>query len=242
MKASHYVNEVRKSQVFKDFIKDNPKAYLCSLFCSKDFIERKTEIQVDFYSPEKKTIISFKVGKKIELIPHKKSETILHKKFVPGELKDNIKMDVEELRPTLVDEMHNREMAYEIEKVLAFVNIVDGKPVWNCTGFLKGLGLLQAHVEDSSASVLFMEKKSLFDMIRFAGPAGQAMQNQLTGGLPGQPAQASQAQPLNAVPPAQGGIKFISPQEFAAELQKAKAAAKQAEKPTKTEKKKDKAK
>ena len=82
-------------------------------------------------------------------------------------------MDIDAIKPTLLDEMHNRGMTYEIEKVLAFLNITDERALWNCTGFLKGLGLVQAHVEDSSESVLFMEKKSLFDILKFVkGNAG----------------------------------------------------------------------
>ena len=72
------------------------------------------------------------------------------------------------MEPTLTDEMHNRGMTYSIEKILAFVNVTDGEVIWNCTAFLKGLGLLMAHVEDKTGTVLFMEKKSFFDIIRFS--------------------------------------------------------------------------
>ena len=174
MKAQHYIKKVKESQVFKDLLKEDSGAYLCSLFFIRDFIEKKNETQVDFYSPKKKAIISFKVDKQVERIPmEKKPETITHKKFVPKQLGDKIRMDIDAIKPTLLDEMHNRGMTYEIEKVLAFLNITDERALWNCTGFLKGLGLVQAHVEDSSESVLFMEKKSLFDILKFVkGNAG----------------------------------------------------------------------
>jgi hypothetical protein len=169
MKATHYIKRVKESESFKKLMKEDPKAYLCSLFFIRDFTEKRDETQVDFYSPKIKKIVSFKVERKIERTLNKKAETMTHKKFIPKPLNEKIKMDIDEMKDTLLDEMHNREMVYDIEKILAFLNIVEGKPVWNCTGFLKGLGILQAHVEDETNTVLFMEKKSFFDLIKFTG-------------------------------------------------------------------------
>ncbi|MEK6847911.1 MAG: hypothetical protein AABX50_02190 [Nanoarchaeota archaeon] len=187
MKASHYIKRVKESKEFKEFIKQDPKAYLCSLFFIRDFTEKKNETQVDFYSPKKKTIFSFKVNGKVEKAPNKKAKTIENKKFIPKPLMENTKLDIDEMKDTLADEMHNREMAYEIEKVLVFLNIVDGKPVWNCTGFLRGLGLLQTHVDDETNTVLFMEKKSLFDMIKFTGNKIGAQTGSINPIISGQP-------------------------------------------------------
>lgn len=166
MKASHFVKKVRESEPFKSFIKEDPKAYLCSVFFVRDFTDNHNETQVDFYSPKKKVIVSFKVDKKVERIADKKPETMKHEKFIPKLLNEAIKMDIDAIKPTLLDEMHNRGMTYEIEKVLAFLSLADDRVFWNCTGFLKGLGLVLAHIEDSSESVLYMEKKSLFDMLK----------------------------------------------------------------------------
>lgn len=179
MKTIDYVQKVKNSQDFKEFMKEDPKAYLCSLFFTRDFNDNRSETQVDFYSPKKKMIVSFKADKKIERFPlNKKAETLTHKKFIPKPIKETIKMDVDELEPTLTDEMHNRGMTYHIEKLLAFVNITDGELIWNCTGFLRGLGLLQAHVEDKTNTVLFMEKKSFFDILKFTKGGGQAQPGQ----------------------------------------------------------------
>lgn len=188
MKPSHYIEKVKKSPAYKLMMEEDPKAYLCSVFFLRDFDEGNNETQVDFYSPMKKHLVSFKVGKQVEKVENKHAKTITGKKFIPQPLSESIKMDVDEMKPTLLDEMHNRDMTYEIEKVLAFLNVTDGTAVWNCTGFLKGLGLVQAHVDDKSASVLFMEKKSLFDLIKFPGgaPGMQGMP-----GMAGAPAEKS---------------------------------------------------
>ena len=200
MKPFHYIEKVKKSSAYKLLMEEDPKAYLCSIFFLRDFDEGNNETQVDFYSPMKKNIVSFKVDKKVEKVESRHAKTITNKKFIPQPLPENIKMDIDEMKSTLSDEMHNRDMAYEIEKVLAFLNMTDGSAVWNCTGFLKGLGLLQAHVEDKSASVLFMEKKSLFDLIKFPG------------GAPGMPGMAAPENPL-------GNVGVIKPEALPTEAE-----------------------
>lgn len=168
MKVDHYLKKVEKSEDFKKFKKQDSKAYLCSFFFIRDYEEKQNETQVDFYSPKTKMIVSFKVNGKVERIAvDKKAETITHKKFIPKPLKDKINLEIDVVKPTIIDEMHNRSMADEIKKILAVLHIMDDRVVWNCTCFLKGMGLLQAHVEDKNESVLFMEKKSFFDLLKF---------------------------------------------------------------------------
>ena len=150
-------------------------------------------------------MISFKVDKKVERMENKHAKTITNKKLVPQPLPENIKMDIDEMKSTILDEMHNRDMTYEIEKVLAFLNMTDGTPVWNCTTFLKGLGLIQAHIEDKSASVLFMEKKSLFDLIKFPG------------GAPGMPGMMGAPEKPAGGPV--GGVTILPPQTVPSEAE-----------------------
>ena len=199
MKPSHYIEKVKKSAPYKLMMEEDPKAYLCSVFFLRDFDEGNNETQVDFYSPMRKNIFSFKVDKKVEKVENKHAKTLTNKKLVPQPLPENVKMDIDEMKSTILDEMHNRDMTYEIEKVLAFLNMTDGAAVWNCTGFLKGLGLVQAHVEDKSASVLFMEKKSLFDLIKFSG------------GAPSMPGMMGTPEKL------MGGVTVLSPETIPSE-------------------------
>ncbi|MGA2130492.1 MAG: hypothetical protein ABSG05_02680 [Candidatus Pacearchaeota archaeon] len=241
MKAQHYIKKVKESKEFKDFIKSDPKSYLCSVFFVRDFTEGKNETQVDFYSPKKKKIISFKAEGKIEKMLDKKAQTLGNKKFIPKELKEITKIDIDEIKSTLQDEMHNREMTYTIEKVLAFLTTMDDKPVWNCTGFLQGLGLLQAHVDDETNTVLFMDKKSLFDMIKFTGQglgagAGQGLPGATgAGGVQVQPEQPQVAQQPAGKKPS---IKIVSEEEFKKMIEAQKKEVEKAEKSDKKAKKK----
>jgi hypothetical protein len=174
MKTQHYLDKLEKAEDFKKLLKDDPKAYLCSIFFVRDFEENHNETQVDFYSPKIKKIISFQVDGKVEKNPiDKRAETLLHKTFVPARIEPEIKLEIDKIKPIIMDDMHNRGLTDTINKILVILQNVDDRNIWNSTCFLKGMGLLQAHVEDSSASVLFMDKKSLFDMIKFIGKPEQ---------------------------------------------------------------------
>jgi hypothetical protein len=170
MKIDHYLKKIKETAGYKKLIKEDPKAYLCSAFFVRDFKDKHNETHVDFYSPKIKKIISFKVDGKAERIPiDKKAETMTHKIFVPPPLFKDINLEIEKIRPIILDEMHNRGLTDDVQKILVILQNLDQRDVWNCTCFLSGMGLLQSHVEDKSASVLFMEKRSFFDIIKFVG-------------------------------------------------------------------------
>ena len=173
MKTVQYIRKVKKSQQFRDFLGENPEAYLCSLFFTRDFLEKKDETNIDFYSPEKGNIIIFKLNEatgEVERAENKTAESLTQKNFVPGKLSQQIKQDIDGMKAIILKEMQKQKIENELQKILvSLTNSEEGKPVWNITGLLKGLGLLQARIEDRTGNVLSMEKRSFFDMLRFTG-------------------------------------------------------------------------
>ena len=116
MKISHYLKKLEKSKEYKEFKEKDPKSYLCSSFIIRDYETNKHETQIDFFSPKSKKIVSFKVNDKVEKIPiDKKAETLMHKKYTPKELKDKVKLDIDELKLIIADEMQNRKLTDEIK-------------------------------------------------------------------------------------------------------------------------------
>jgi len=43
---------------------------------------------------------------------------------------------------------------------------IEGKKIWNVNCVLSGMGIVKAHIEDASESVLKMEKSSILDYIK----------------------------------------------------------------------------
>jgi len=70
------------------------------------------------------------------------------------------------LHGILEDEMKNRSMTENIKKIIAIVQTIGGKKVWNLNCILSGMGILKAHIDDESQTVLKMEKSSIMDYIK----------------------------------------------------------------------------
>lgn len=174
MDISQFIKKINGSVQFKEFIKEDPTAYLCSFFFVRDFLEKKDQTQVDFYSPKKENIFSLKIEENgnIENAENKTAETISHKRLVPEKIQKKIKLKIDDLKPLLEKEMKKEGINNDLQKILVYLVSVNGNILWNCTGFLKGLAILQAIIEDKTGKVASIQKKSFFDMLKFIGKPG----------------------------------------------------------------------
>lgn len=77
MNFQFYLEKLYSSAIFKNFMKESPKAYLCSGFFTIDKEGKDNQIHVDFYIPDTKKMFSFRLEKKIEKIPVE----VIKKKF-----------------------------------------------------------------------------------------------------------------------------------------------------------------
>jgi hypothetical protein len=181
MKPEEYLKQVEGSEDFKSFKQEDPKSYFCSAFFVRDFEGTHNENQIDYYSPKSKKIFVFKIDE-VTKIMHSSSESvdINKKKLVPKEIKEKVKMDIDQIPGIILDEMHNKGLTDKIKKIIVVLQHHEGRAVWNCTCFLDGMGLLQTHIEDKSETVLFMDKRSFFDMI-IPLKKGQSLKDALKG-------------------------------------------------------------
>src|SRR3989338_6149493 len=126
--------------------------------------------QIDFYVPSKKKIAAFTLDNKIsvQLLDMLNAKT-------PEKLDIKTKVDLDQIPGILEDEMKNRSITDEIKKVIAVVQNIDGKKIWSLSCVLSGMGILTAHLEDDSKTILKMEKKSLLDIMQRL-PANQLQQ------------------------------------------------------------------
>lgn len=174
MKIQPYVTKLQSSPVFKEFQQKYTDAFLVAGFFVIDFETGKNVHQIDYYVPSKKKFAAFTLDNKVVL----QLLDTLDKKAPPAlDIKTNI--DLEALQGIIQDEMKNRSITQSIKKMIAVVQTVEGKKVWNVNCVLSGMDLLKVHVEDSSETVLKMEKSSLLDYIkRLPMPAGAGAEGQ----------------------------------------------------------------
>jgi len=99
-------------------------------------------------------------------------------------MKTNI--DLDSLHGIIEDEMKNRNITQSIKKMIAVIQNLNGKKVWNVNCVLSGMDILKVHVEDSSETILKMEKNSMMDYIKRMPNLNQQAQTQ-TQASPSQP-------------------------------------------------------
>jgi len=175
MKIKPYLTKLNDSQTFKNFSKEYNDAFVVAGFFVLDFESKKNMHQIDYYVPSKKKIAAFNLDEKVNM----QMLDMLNSK-VPEKLDMNTQIDLDQLYGILEDEMKNRSITADIKKIIAIIQNIDGKRIWNLSCILSGMGLVNAHVEDSSRTVLKMEKHSLMDLIKRVNPAD--LKAQLNGG------------------------------------------------------------
>lgn len=182
MKIQPYISKLHSSPVFKDFQKKNTDAFLVAGFFVIDYESGKNLHQIDYYVPSKKKFAAFTLDNKVVL----QLMNTLDKK-APNVLDAKTTIDLDALQGIITDEMKNRSITQSIKKMIAVLQNVNGKKVWNVNCVLSGMDLLKVHVEDASETILKMEKSSLLDYIKRLPmgqqpQAGQAMSGQTTQG------------------------------------------------------------
>ena len=192
MKIKPYVNKLHNSKEYKDFTRKHSDAFVIAGFFILDLENKKNIHQIDYYVPSSKKVAAFTLDGGVTL-----QMLALMNSKVPEKLDITTKVDLDALHGILEDEMKNRNITDEVKKIIAVLQSVDGKKVWNLNCVLTGMGILRAHVDDDSRTVLKMEKASIMDYLKKVNPKELQGAMGLGGGQPqeGQmPGQSSQMQ------------------------------------------------
>jgi hypothetical protein len=161
MSIQKFLGKLEGSPIYKDFKKEHKNNYLTAGFFVIDKETGKDVHQLDFYLPNEKKMAAFTLGKEITL-----QILNLVTDKIPEKLDTKSKIDLDAISGIIQDEMKNRTITGDIKKVIAVLQTLDGKKIWNVSCILSGMDLLRVHVEDDSETVLKMDRSSLMDMIK----------------------------------------------------------------------------
>lgn len=197
MKIKPYVNKLHGSKEFKDFSRKHSDAFVIAGFFILDLENKKNIHQIDYYVPSTKKVAAFTLdgGVNMQML------SLMNSK-VPGKLDIATNVDLDSLHGIVEDEMKNRSITDEVKKIIAVLQNVDGKKVWNLNCVLSGMGILRAHIDDDSKTVLKMEKASLLDYIKRVNPADlqAGMQGKMVGQQLQEGQQAQAGQQMQMIP------------------------------------------
>jgi hypothetical protein len=168
MKIQPYVEKLSNSKEYRTFLQKYKDAFMVAGFFVLDLELGQNVHQIDYYIPSQKKVAAFTLDGKITM---QLLQTLNDK--MPETLDMKTNTDLDELAGILEDEMRNRSMTESVKKIIAVIQNIKGKKIWNLNCVLSGMEILQAHVEDSSKTVLKMEKISMMDIMKKI--PGQAM-------------------------------------------------------------------
>lgn len=161
MKIQPYIIKLNKSPKFKKFLGENPKSYFAAGFFVLDFEKGSNIHQIDYYIPTKKKMGTFVLDGKVEF-----KESELSNQTVPKKIDEKIKLDLDVLKGLVEDEMKNNTVTAKVNKIIAVIQNIDNKLVWNLNCLTNDMGIIKIHIDDESHSVLKFEKVNLFDIIK----------------------------------------------------------------------------
>ncbi len=166
MKIKPYINKLEGSKEFKGFRKKYPDSFMTAGFFILDLETGRNVHQLDFYVPKEKKIAAFTLDKGVVL----QMLNLFDVKAIPEKLDLTKTIDLDTLKGILTDEMRNRGMSGNIMKIIAVIQNIKGKKIWNLNCVLTGMELLNSHIEDSTSSVLRIEKSSMMDLMKKMDP------------------------------------------------------------------------
>ena len=161
MNFQFYLEKLQNSQEYKDFVKENPKAYPCSGFFTIDKEGSDNQRHIDFYIPGGKNIFSFKLGDEIE-----KVVINMISEKAPEEINLNVDFNFEKVEELIQDDMVKNNIKSKLQKIMISLQNFEGKEILVCTVFISMLGILKVHIDIDKNKVTLFEKKSFFDMVR----------------------------------------------------------------------------
>ena len=180
MNSQFLLEKLINSSEYKEFMKENPKAYLCSGFFIIDLENKEAgnQYHFDFYIPESGKTFSFELENKnpqqvlnssgnptevggIKLIPLERyDEKILEK----VSLKEDF--DFDKIEKMISTEMELKKINNKIQKMIFSLQNVENRDVLLGTIFVSGLGMIKADIDLKDKRITEFEKKSFFDMMK----------------------------------------------------------------------------
>jgi hypothetical protein len=166
MNFQFYVEKLEGSDLYKEFMKENPDTFLCSAFFSVDKTDKtgKAEQQhLDFFIPKTNELFSFKLEDKIEKLPLDNfSEN-------PERISMNVDFDFNEVETLIRKEISSRDIKTKIQKIFLSLQKKGEKYFIIGTVFISSFGIIRINIDitDNDMKVIYFDRNSFMDMIRF---------------------------------------------------------------------------
>ncbi len=158
--------KIKSSEVFKNFINENPNAELCAGF----FV-------IDFFGNDNKKSLDYKIGKRIFTFSiddfgkvRMNEDKLVEEKGVKfpklENIDPNINIDLDEIKSIAGIKALDEGISSKFSKIIAVLQEHEGKSIWNLTCMLEGLIILHVLIDAINGDIIKFERKSMMDLIK----------------------------------------------------------------------------
>jgi len=160
MNLQFYLEKLENSDIYKEFMKENPTAFLCSGFFVIDKQINNNQIHFDFYIPEKNQMFSFKLEDRIEKVP---IEIIIE---VPEKIPEELDFSFEDVEKLIVEEIIKEKVINKVQRILLSLQRKENKNFLVGSIFVSAMAMIKVEIDLSEMKIISFKKKSFFDMIK----------------------------------------------------------------------------
>ena len=160
MNFQFYVEKLKAFEKFKEFIKENPEAFLCSCFFVMDKEGGDNQQHFDYWTIKDKKMISFKL----------ESQEVAPIEVINPEIPEKVSLDLDfdfnKINEMIEKKKEQEKIKNKIQKYIFSIQMKEGKHYLLATVFVSGFGLLNVRIDLDKMEIVFFEKKSFFDIMK----------------------------------------------------------------------------
>ena len=160
MNLQFYVEKLKNSEIFKNFMKEHPDSFPCSGFFVIDKTGKEINKQhFDFYLPKDNKIMSIQL-ENMQSVPLEVFGKVLE------EISFEYDFDFEDIEKMIEARMVKEGIKSKIQKVLFSLQAKDGKGFLIGTIFISMLGMIKVNIDLQNMEITEFERKSLLDIMK----------------------------------------------------------------------------
>lgn len=160
MNLQFYLEKLHSSKQFKNFMKQNPDAFLCSGFFVIDLEGKDNKQHFDYFVPKEKKLFSFQMEEGTALVPIEMID-----KRIPKKISAKHDFDFKEIEKLVEKKAMQEGITNKIQKMLFSLQKLNEKEMLVGTVFISILGMIKIQIDLSQMKIIQFEKKSFFDMM-----------------------------------------------------------------------------
>lgn len=158
---------LEKSSIFQKFREENPEAFLCAGFFILNFKQSIFEYALDYRTDKQIFTFNIPLNKSGSSADIKMNiDELLPTPKPLDEINLDIQLDLEEIREIVEKQLTLNEIKNRLEEIIAVLQNLDGKTVWNLTILCEGFTIINAIVNSENSQVIKFEKKNLMDFMK----------------------------------------------------------------------------